>query len=150
MLNLLLKANNPVIAFKELAINIPRPSSGTSEVAYQLDKTFFGLFENSLVENGQLAVHIKLVKNATQIQLLFDIQGAVELTCDRTLAPFNYPIAITQTVYFKFGQETKELDVDLYMIEQGATTIDVAQHIYDFVSLAVPMKKLHPQLRDQE
>jgi hypothetical protein len=30
------------------------------------------------------------------------------------------------------------------MLEQRTTSINIAQHIYDFVSLEVPMKKLHP------
>ena len=135
---------------KELAIDIPRQSNASSEIAYQLDGTFFQLFENSLLKKGQLDVKVKRDKIPRRIQLLFEIKGEVELVCDRSLEEFNYPVCIEQAVHFKLGDENKELDVDLYMIEQQASTINVAQHIYDFVTLAVPMKKLHPRFTTEE
>ena len=130
-----------------LAIAIPRQLHASAEVTYQLDGTFFKLFENSLLEQGQLAVKVKLDKSPRHIQLLFKIKGEVELVCDRSLEPFYYPIAIEQVVHFKLGEEDKELDLDFYMIDQQASTINLAQHIYDFVTLAIPMKKLHPRFK---
>jgi uncharacterized metal-binding protein YceD (DUF177 family) len=135
---------------QELAIDIPRQSTGSNELSYQLDKGFFQLFENALVENGQLVVNVKLDKSSRHIQLLFEIEGELELICDRSLEQFGYPIFIERTVYFKLGHESKELDVDLYMIEETSSTINLAQHIYDFVTLAVPMKRLHPRFRTEE
>ena len=84
------------------------------------------------------------------IQLLFSIQGEIELSCDRTLELFNYPINIERVVHFKIGDEDKELDMDLYMIERQASSIQVAQHIYDFVNLSIPMKRLHPRFADEK
>jgi uncharacterized protein len=135
---------------QEVGIDIPRQSTGTNELSYQLGKGFFQLFESSLVENGQLVVNVKLDKSSRHIQLLFEIEGELELICDRSLEQFSYPILIERTVYFKLGHESKELDLDLYMIEETSSTINLAQHIYDFVTLAVPMKKLHPRFRTEE
>lgn len=133
-----------------LVIAIPRQSHASKEATFQLDGTFFRGFENSLVEHGQLAVRVKLDKSPRHIQLLFTIQGEVELICDRSLALFNYPICTEQVVHFKLGEENKELDVDCYLIDQQTSTIDLAQHIYDFVTLAIPMKKLHPRFEVEE
>lgn len=133
-----------------LVIAIPRQSHASKETTFQLDGTFFRGFENSLVEQGQLAVCVKLDKSSRHIQLLLTIQGEVELICDRSLALFNYPIYIEQVVHFKLGEENKELDVDCYLIDQQTSTIDLAQHIYDFVTLAIPMKKLHPRFEVEE
>jgi len=46
---------------------------------------------------------------------------------------------------FRLGHENKELITELYTLEHKTATINIAQHIYDFVSLEVPMKKLHPR-----
>lgn len=129
----------------DLIIRIPIAPTATSEVTYQLDDRFFESFEGSLLEKGSLDVQVKLDKTPRHIQLFFSIQGQVELSCDRTLELFDYPIHIDQVVHFKIGDENKELDVDLYMIDRQASKIELAQHIYDFVSLAVPMKQLHPR-----
>lgn len=126
-------------------IAIPRQNCATREVVFQLDRSFFRRFENSLVEEGALDAFIKLDKNVQHMQLSFTIRGEIVLVCDRSLELFNYPIFIEQLVHFISGKENKELDVDYYMIHQQATTIDLSQHIYDFVTLAVPMKKLHPR-----
>jgi len=139
-----------MIKLHEFTIQVPRADTGSSQVTYQLDDTFFELFEGSLLETGKLNVDIKLDKTPRHIQLFFSIQGEVELSCDRTLELFNYPINIERVVHFKIGDENKELDIDLYMIERQGSSIQVAQHIYDFVTLAIPMKRLHPRFTDEE
>jgi len=139
-----------MIKLHEMVIQVPRADTGSSQEVYQLDDTFFKLFEGSLLETGKLDVNIKLDKTPRHIQLLFSIQGEVELSCDRTLELFNYPINIEQVVHFKIGDEDKELDMDLYMIERQAPSIQVGQHIYDFVTLSIPMKRLHPRFADED
>jgi uncharacterized metal-binding protein YceD (DUF177 family) len=138
-----------MIKLQELVIQVPRADTGSSQVAYQLDDAFLKLFEGSLLERGKLNVDIKLEKTPRHIQVLFSIQGEVELSCDRTLELFNYPINIERVVHFKIGDEDKELGIDMYMIERQVSSIQIAQHIYDFVNLAIPMKRLHPQLSDE-
>lgn len=134
-----------MIRLQDLVIRIPVAHTATNQVAYQLDDYFFKLFEASPLEKGKLDVQVKLDKTPRHIQLTFSIQGQVELSCDRTLETFDYPINIKQTVHFKIGDESKELDVDLYMIDRQTTSIELASHIYDFISLAIPMKRLHPR-----
>ena len=36
------------------------------------------------------------------------------------------------------------------MIPYGADTINIAQHIYDFIGISLPMKKLHPRFRNED
>ncbi len=114
-------------------------------LTYDLGATFFGLFENSLLEKGELTVMVKIDKKGSNIQLLFSITGAVELICDRSLEIFAYPVNIEKEMSFRLGHENKELTTELYMLEHKTATINIAQHIYDFVSLEIPMKKLHPR-----
>ncbi|OJW68811.1 MAG: hypothetical protein BGO68_04520 [Candidatus Amoebophilus sp. 36-38] len=139
-----------MIRLQDLIIRIPIAHTATNEVVYQLDDHFFELFESSLLEKGNLDVRVKLDKTPRHIQLAFSIQGQIELSCDRTLEIFDYPINIERIVHFKIGDENKELDVDLYMIDRQASTIELAQHIYDFVNLAIPMKQLHPRFSMEE
>ena len=134
-----------MIQLSELVIRIPVTDTTNSSVSYKLDSSFFKLFPESLLDKTELDVCVILEKTAQHIQLLFLIKGEVELYCDRTLENFNYPINIEQKVYFKLGDENKELDVDLYMLERVTTNIPIAQHIYDFVNLSIPMKRLYPR-----
>lgn len=136
-------------SLQELVIQVPKADTATSQVAYQLGNDFFSLFQGAFLEKGDFTVTIYLDKTPQHIQLRFLIQGEVELSCDRTGELFNYPLHIERAVQFKVGAEYQELDVDLYMIERGAPYIEVAQHIYDFVNVAIPMKRLHPRFGEE-
>lgn len=125
-------------------IDILRPSD---VLVYELGEDFWKLFENSLVEEGKLTATVNIKKSLNSIQLLFDIQGEVVLVCDRSLEVFNHTIQVEKKVVFKWGDENKELDIDLYTIKTHTSIINVAQHLYDFVSLGIPMKRIHPQYK---
>ena len=114
-------------------------------LVYELDTSFWELFEDSLVEKGKLTATVSIKQATGSLQLLFNIQGEVTLVCDRSLEVFEYPIQVEEQVNFKWGHENKELGVDAYMLEENTSTLNIAQHLYDFVSLAIPMKKIHPQ-----
>jgi uncharacterized protein len=118
-------------------------------VTYDLGEAFFKLFEESLLKKGKLTATVKVVRKHDDIQLLFNVVGVVALVCDRSLETFDYPICIEKKVTFRLGHEDEELAVDLYAMERKHATINIAQHIYDFVSLEVPMKNLHPRFRDK-
>lgn len=114
---------------------------------YRLDGTFFRLFENSPLTEARLSAVVKVVRDCGCVRLLFSILGTVVLVCDRSLEAFDCPVHVEKEVTFKLGDENRELGEDLYTIERHATTINIAQHLYDFVCLSIPMKKVHPQLK---
>jgi len=139
-----------MISLANFIIPIPEEATAQKQYTYQINEDFFAFFENSFLKQGSVQVDVIMEKTPMHIRLLFTIRGTVELLCDRTLMIFDYPIDIERAVHFKKGNENKELDVDMYMIEKDTTTLSLAQHIYDFVSLAVPMKRLHPSVANDE
>ena len=136
-----------MVSLQAFEIDITQPHA---VLTYNLEAAFFMLFENSILEKGKLATTVKVDRKPGNIRLLFSIVGAVALVCDRSLEAFDYPIHIEKKVNFKLGHENKELAAELYLLEQRTTTINIAQHIYDFVSLEVPMKKLHPRFLNDD
>ena len=138
-----------MLKLKDLTINIPTSETATEMAEYSLDDSFFGLFEDNLLDHNNLTVCVHLTKRSHNIQLQIAIKGSLGLTCDRTLEAFDYPINIDRTIYFKLDNTYKELDVDLYTINSQASHIELTQHIYDFVNLAIPIKKLHPRFNTE-
>jgi uncharacterized metal-binding protein YceD (DUF177 family) len=84
------------------------------------------------------------------LNFTFHIYGTVNLTCDRSLDQFDYKIDTTQTLHVRFGEEELELDENVLQIKHDAQKINVAQHLFDFIGLAIPMKKLHPRFEQEE
>lgn len=115
---------------------------------YHLDESFWKRFEYSPISSSQLQAKVDVNKTPSTIKLAFSITGSVALVCDRSLEEFAYPLQVDHTVDFKLGHECKEIAVDLYEIDRQTASINVAQHLYDLVILAIPMKRIHPRFED--
>ncbi len=123
---------------------------GKHEYDFEGDDSFFASFEQSLIEKGSFKVKLIMDKSATMLQLHFHITGFIEQICDRSNEPFNYPLDISERHILKFGEEDKELSDEIEIIDRNTQRINVAQYIYEFIGLSVPIKKIHPRfLNDQ-
>nr|WP_255647333.1 DUF177 domain-containing protein [Fulvivirga sedimenti] len=78
-----------------------------------------------------------------------DFKVGLPLVCDRSLREFTYDMNEAHEVLFKFGDEEMEMDDDVYIITRNTQRIDFSGFIYEFIILAVPMKKVHPDLEDE-
>ena len=114
---------------------------------YHVDHLFFRNFENNEIEKGSLNCIIVLNKTDNYIEARFQIDGYVELICDRSLDKFDCELNLTNRILFKYGEEDREIDDEAEMISRTRQTINMAQYIYEFVITRMPMKKLHPRYR---
>jgi uncharacterized metal-binding protein YceD (DUF177 family) len=117
---------------------------------FEVDDDFFNAFETDMVEGGKLSVELKLSKSETMIQLHFSIQGSVCLICDRSLEGFDYPINTQEKLILKYGETAEQVDDNLEIITTSTTEINLAQYIYEFILVNVPMKKLHPRFQEND
>lgn len=129
-------------------IDIYKLSDGKHSFDFEFDSSFFTLFEDSVVDKGAGTIKVDLDKTPTMITLNFQLEGEVELVCDRSLDNFMFELTEENLVRLKFGDHQEELSEDLYMISANTQKIDVGQFVYEFISLAIPMKKLHPRFED--
>jgi uncharacterized protein len=135
---------------RDYEIGIAKLSNKKHEYEFDMDDSFFDLFGGDIILGGKLLGKVELDKTETLLTLNFDINGHVRLACDRSLEEFNEPVSIQETFRMKFGTETKELDDDLWEIASDTQSINVAQHLYDFIGTSLPMKKLHPRFREED
>ena len=137
------------MALKDFDIKIFNLKNGLHRYHFSVDEVFFEWFENSPVKKARSEVELGLVKTDTFIKLSFDIAGDIELTCDRSLRTFNHPVKLKKELILKFGEEDKELSDEINLISWNTEYINVAQFIFEFIGLATPMRKIHPELKDQ-
>lgn len=135
---------------KRLYIDIFNLQNKTYDFDFEVGDQFFQSFDDSLINKGKAAIKVSLNKSETFIEVNMQIDGTIELVCDRSLEKFDYPVGLNQGLIFKFGEEEKELDDFMMQITKGTERIHLAQYIYEFISLAIPMKKLHPRFVDLE
>lgn len=134
----------------EFSVNIIGFSSGVHEFKYRLEKSFFDEFGRDLLEEGNFEATVLLNKNETFIEGTFSFKGIARLVCDRSLDTFDYPMDATHKIVFKYGSEETEVTDEIIIIPHNKASLNIGQYLYEFVGLAIPMKRLHPKFREQE
>jgi len=116
---------------------------------FEVGKEFFKKYGTEVLSDGSFHIEVALDKRETFLEAEFTIKGSTKLVCDRSLDTFDYPINTKSTIIFKYGDEDKEISEDVIMIHRGTETLELGQYIYEFIALAIPMKKLHPRFTDE-
>jgi uncharacterized protein len=132
------------------SVNIIGLSNKLHHFDYEIGADFFRKYGTNLVSEGNFKVEVELNKHETFIEADFKIKGTATLTCDRSLEPFDYPIWTTRRMLFKYGEVNEEISDEIVMIHRDSATLEVGQYIYEFIGLAIPIKKLHPKFRMEE
>ena len=117
---------------------------------FEGNNDFFKALDQELIQKGNFKATVALNKNETMIQMMYNIVGSVELTCDRSLDLFDFPVDITQKMILKFSDHNEEITEELMLIDRNTQYINVAQDIFDFIGLQIPIKKLHPRFTKDE
>jgi uncharacterized protein len=130
-------------------INILGLSLNIHHFEYDLGAEFFKKYGTDLVPEGAFKVNLILDKRETFLEGSFKIKGSVKLVCDRSLDEFDQPIDVSSKIIFKYGDEDKEVSEDVVIIHHGTETLEVGQYIYEFIALAIPMKRLHPRYKNE-
>lgn len=134
---------------KEFSINIIGLSKKAHIFDFKLSNGFFEKYGKEVISGGDFDAKIFLDKRETFIEIEFSISGKASLVCDRSLEPFDYRIEETRKIVFKYGEEAKEVSDEIVIITRDQDSIDVGQFMYEFIALAIPIKKLHPRFQDE-
>lgn len=119
---------------------------GIHEYNYTIDDKFFVAFQQQDFRNCHANVKLLLDKKSSFMQLKFEIGGLLEVTCDRCNSrlplelwdEFNITVKLVEEPELMNEQED---DPDMYYIAQGESHFDVANWIYEFINLSLPMQK---------
>jgi len=116
---------------------------GVHDFNYHIDDRFFQLFSESIVEKADVMVHLKFEKHPSFFMFNFHLQGKVHLPCDRCGVELDYPIESENSVIVKFDEHREGDDddsmADVIYIGRNETHFSVAQLIYEFVNLSIPI-----------
>jgi uncharacterized metal-binding protein YceD (DUF177 family) len=134
----------------EFIVNIIGLSKRVHEFKYTLGKAFFDEFGKDLLEEGQFEATVVLDKQETFIDGSFTFKGTARLLCDRSLEPFDYPLESKHRLMFKFGTEEAEVSDEIVIIPHDKQSLNLGQYLYEYIGLALPMKRLHPKFQDSE
>jgi uncharacterized metal-binding protein YceD (DUF177 family) len=119
---------------------------GVHEFQFDVDDQFFENFKESLVEKGSVSVRLNFEKHSSFFMLHFHLSGKLPLPCDRCGVTINFPVETDNSVVIKFDQHREgdkdDSMADVIYINRNETHLSVAQLIYEFISLSVPVNHI--------
>jgi len=121
---------------------------GKHQFEYQINKAFFDRFDYHEYENCDINVNVVLEKKSTMLELSFKHKGTVHVPCDLTNEMFDLPIKGKIKLVVQFGEEFNNDNEELLILPHGEFQIDVSQYIYEMIVLSVPLKRVHPGIKD--
>ncbi len=130
--------------FSAFMLPLKSLSIGTHTFEYHLDKQFFVNMESQDVRDADLNVVLTVKYDGEVYALDFAITGEVVLLCDRCLDELHYPIEASYKVTVKYGEDYNDDSDEVLEIPAGDASLNVSYMIYDTVTLAIPIKHVHP------
>lgn len=136
---------------KAYEIDVIRLKDGRHAFKFEVGDKFFEYYQaNDWLNGANIEVDVNLTKTVSVMEVDFHIHGTVNLTCDRSLEPFDEPLDLHEKVVYKYGPVEEEISEDVFMITKDTPSVNVAQLIYEYILLALPAKKIHPDYRTAE
>lgn len=122
--------------------------SGRYEYEVSLDKAFFEGFENELLSDGDVKYVIVLEKKDRLLTFNFTFSGRVKTICDRCLGDLEIEVSGEEMLCVKFSDTEVSEEEDVVYLPENAYKIDLAQWLYEYVVVAMPMQCVHPDDED--
>lgn len=117
---------------------------GSHTFEFEVSDTFFEGFEYSIVHSGNVHVDLVLEKKETMMIGNFSCKGEVSTTCDRCNDPLNVPVEGSFQLIFKLGSEESD-DETLIVLPPESFELDIAPHIYELITVSLPIRMIHEE-----
>jgi uncharacterized metal-binding protein YceD (DUF177 family) len=121
---------------------------GKHQFEYQINKAFFESFDYDEFESADIKVSVVFEKKNTMLELNFKHKGTIHVPCDLTNEMFDFPIKGKLRVIVQFGEEYNDDNDELLILPHGEHEINIAQIIYEMIALSIPLRKVHPGVKD--
>lgn len=133
-------------ADKDFNIKFTGLKLGTHKFDFQLDKSFFDLFEFSDFADAKLKVDLSMEKKSNSLELDFNLSGTVLVPCDVTNELFDLPLENKISLLVKFGEEFNDENEEILILPFDSHYVDISQVAFELAVLTVPLKKIHPDV----
>jgi uncharacterized metal-binding protein YceD (DUF177 family) len=120
---------------------------GFHEFDYQVDDKFFVNYKETDFDNCEASVKVTLEKNTSFMMLKFEVGGSVSVICDRCGNKLPIDLWDEFNLIVKQVENPEEMndseeDPDVFYISRTESHIHMADWIYEFVMLSVPMQRM--------
>lgn len=129
---------DPLIAY---SIPIKGLHFGIHQFDFQIDRYFFENFEYSPIQEAAIELKLELDRRPDMYVFSFHVKGTVHTECDRCLAGIDLPVENKQQLVVKLSVDEQMGDEDVIFIHPDTAKFQIAEYVYEYICLAMPMIK---------
>jgi uncharacterized metal-binding protein YceD (DUF177 family) len=123
---------------------------GVHEFEYHITDRFFEAWQQQDFEHCDVQVKLYLEKNPGFMILRFEVTGKVDVQCDRCGNPLPLNLWDEFRVLVKLVEDPEimnleEEDPDVYYISRTESHLHLADWIYEFINLSIPVQRTCPE-----
>src|SRR5450759_653985 len=120
---------------------------GLHEYHYEVDDKFFQDYKQTDFSNCHVKIKLTLEKNTSFMMLKFEVGGNVDVVCDRCGNNLGMELWDEFNMVVKLVEDPDEMneseeDPDIFYISRTESHLHLADWIYEFVSLSIPMQRM--------
>lgn len=138
---------------EEFLIPLNGLSAGKLGFQWHVGKEFFVGFGDSDIVDADISVGVSVEKSGNYIGVDCSLDGTLTVPCDRCLEDLDIPVSEMVRLSVKFGDEpsdpsvasTVEDEREVVYLSAEEASMDMAQIIYDYSMLAIPLQRVHPE-----
>lgn len=128
-------------------------SAGKIKFFWHVGKEFFVESGSSEILDADIDAEVIVEKSGNYIGVDCDLNGEIVVPCDRCMEDLAVPVSELISLSVKFGSEQAEASQhtgaddgrETVYLSKDEASLDMAQIIYDYSMLALPLQRVHAE-----
>ena len=123
---------------------------GSYDYEIRLGREFFERFENEEIADGDVLAAVHVERKERLILFNIVLKGTITMLCDRCLGEMTLPVEGSHLLTVKVSdrEEQASEDEDVVFLPEKECRIDLAQWLYEYVAIEIPLSHCHPDDAD--
>ena len=121
---------------------------GKHNFSFSIENKFFKNLGYNEFNDVKLIAQVELLKKTTFLELSFFITGKVNVFCDISIEPFDLEINSESNFIVKFNNSSENFSDEIIFLPIGSHEIDITNHLYETIILSLPIRKIHPKVKE--
>ena len=109
---------------------------------FNLDNKFFADIDGEEFQKGSVKATVTVRKSRDVFDFAFSLDGTVIVPCDRCLDELEIEVATDNMLKVRLGENYAD-EGDVVIVPEADGDINIAWYLYEFIVLALPMKRVH-------
>lgn len=127
---------------KSVILDLGRLEQGRHELEYQLDDAFFQQLDQEEVLAGNVNAKVSINASVDTFQIHVEVEGTVDVTCDRCLDPVSEPVQAEDDILVKLAGKDDEDETCIYLNAEKPL-FDLGWIFYEEISVSLPIVCRH-------